>query len=120
MNTSNYSEKLPQSNFNYASPNYQMRSSGYSFNGSIASNSNGFYPTAVSTPAYDRNNPNVKITSKADEMLRRTEEISRRQKFDLSTDKDLIKIKRKLDLSDGRLALLGKVNVSNSHSNYMV
>ena len=75
MNRSNYSERVMDKSYIY-SPNH-MRSSGYSFNGSIASNSNGFYPTAVSTPTYDYNNPNAKITSKAEEMIRRTEAISK-------------------------------------------
>ena len=52
MNTSNYSTKLPNNSFLNVSPVLQMRSSGYSYNGSIANDSNGFYPTTVSTPAY--------------------------------------------------------------------
>ena len=72
MNSSNYSSRMPG-----AYQMYQMNSSGHSFNGSIAKNSNGFYPTAVSTPSYTQNNPNAKITSKAEEMMRRAEELSK-------------------------------------------
>jgi hypothetical protein len=112
MNTSNYSEMVPKKSYSYGSPLNNFRSSGYSFNESIASNSNGFYPTAVSTPAYDTNNPNAKITSKADEMLRRTEEMSRKHSMGSQNNNDMSNIKSKLDLSDNRMALIGKANVS--------
>lgn len=97
-----------QSNlFLNASPGIQMRSSGYSLNGSIANDSNGFYPSSLSTSAYypsdtrstlsyqsyDKNNPNAKITSKTEEMIKRTEALSRKQKFDYSNDEDIMKIK---------------------------
>ena len=91
MNTSSYSASPSMAYPYYQS--YQMRNSGYSFTKSIASNSNGFYPTAVSTPAYPKDNPNAKITSKAEEMMRRAEELSRMIKPQVSEDKNLAQIK---------------------------
>lgn len=117
MNRSNYSEAMPQKSYSYGSPMKYMRNSCYSYNGSIASNSNGFYPTAVSTPAYKQQNPNVKITSKAEEMMRRTEEMSRQHSLNYSNNEELIRIKEKLDLSDTRLAMINKYNVSHCFSN---
>lgn len=90
MNTSNYSMQVPRPYMSYSQAN-QMRNSGYSFGASMASN--GFYPTAVSTPAYDKNNPNAKITSKADEMMRRTEEMSKMYKPQFSDSKGLVQVK---------------------------
>ena len=99
MNSSSYSMGLPQPYQSYSSA-YQNRKPGYAFGASIANNSSGFYPTAVSTPAYDKNNENFKIRSKAEEMIRRTEELSRMYKPD-SLEKDLPSVKKKLDMSIG-------------------
>lgn len=92
MNSSNYSVNVPMPYQSYSQA-YQMRNSGYSFNGSVASNSNGFYPTAVSTPMYDKNNPNAKITSKAEEMLKRTEELSKIHKPEFVNSRGLAQVK---------------------------
>jgi len=76
MNSSSYSMGIAQPYQSYSN-NYQANQPGYAFGASIASNSTGFYPTAVSTPAYDKNNENIKIKSKAEEMVRRAEELSK-------------------------------------------
>ena len=91
MNSSNYTVNGAMS---YAySPSYVMRSSGYSFGGSVANNSNGFYPTAVSTPIYSKDNPNARITSKAEEMMKRTEEISKKYNQQVNSDQKILEIK---------------------------
>lgn len=98
MNSSSYSMNVPQP---YSSGNvYGMRNSGYNF--SSASNSNGFYPTAVSTPAYNKNNENVKITSKADEMIRRTEQLSRIHKPNNVQDPNFSEVKQRIEMSAPR------------------
>lgn len=91
MNTSSYSASPSMAYPYYQS--YQMRNSSYSFTKSIASNSNGFYPTAVSTPAYSNNNPNAKITSKAEEMMRKAEELSKMIKHEVSDESSFAQIK---------------------------
>jgi hypothetical protein len=98
MNSSSYSMGVPQP---YSSGNMnRMRNSGYNF--SSASNSNGFYPTAVSTPAYDKNNENVKISSKAEEMIRRTEQLAKIHKPASVKDSDFSEIKQKHEMSAPR------------------
>ena len=98
MNSSSYSMRVPQP---YSSGNmYGMRNSGYNF--SSASNSNGFNPTAVSTPAYDKNNENVKITSKADEMIRRTEQLSKIHKPASVQESQFAGVQNKLEMSAPR------------------
>lgn len=92
MNSSNYSMQIPRPYMSY-SQTKQMSNSGYRFGASVASNSNGFYPTAVSTPAYDKNNPNAKITSKAEEMMKRAEEMSKIYKPEQSDKRGLAQVK---------------------------
>lgn len=93
MNSSSYSMGVPQPYQSYTKA-YPMRNSGYSFN-----NSNGFYPTAASTPAYDKNNENIKISSKADDMIRRTEEMAKIHKPQPERGRESVQVKQSLEMN---------------------
>lgn len=90
MNSSSYSMGVPQPYQSYTKA-YPMRNSGYSL-----SNSNGFYPTAVSTPSYDKNNENIRISSKADEMIKRTEELAKIHKPQPERGRESVQVKQSL------------------------
>lgn len=100
MNSSSYSMGAAQPYMSYSNQSSYMNKPGYAFGASIASNSTGFYPTAVSTPAYDKNNENITIRSKAEEMIRRTEELSRITKPGKVMN-DISSVRRKLDMNSG-------------------
>ncbi|CAI2362012.1 unnamed protein product [Moneuplotes crassus] len=100
MNSSSYSMGAAQPYMSYSNQSSYMNKPGYAFGTSIASNSTGFYPTAVSTPAYDKNNENISIRSKAEEMMKRTEELSRITKPGKVMN-DISSVRRKLDMNSG-------------------
>lgn len=79
-----------------------MRNSGYA-NSKLFQSNNGFYPTAVSSFGYDVNNPNAKITMRVEEMVRKTEEISKKINPDLSSQTNINKIKRKTDFGNNTI-----------------
>lgn len=97
MNSSNYSLGGPHPFMSYSNAS-RMGSPGHAFGHSIASNSKGFVPTAVSTPAYDYNNENITIRSRAEEMIRRTEELAKIAKPNILRDRAPVK---KLDMNEG-------------------
>ena len=90
MYASNYSTGSSQSYSYYQ--NYKMRNSGYAYSRLFSSNSNGFYPTAISSN-YSNDNPNAKITSKAEEMMKKAEVMSRMITPDISNDASINQIK---------------------------